>query len=68
MATEMTLGKQRTQKRLWAWVPNTQHARVKAHVALRGRSMESWVAEAVAEKLAREEGKVRPFPGTETES
>jgi hypothetical protein len=42
-------------KRVFAWVPQVVHARAKASAAMHGQDFQEWIAEALAEKLVRED-------------
>jgi hypothetical protein len=42
-------------KRAFIWLHPAIHARSKASAAMHGQTLEAWFAEAVAEKLTREE-------------
>jgi hypothetical protein len=45
----------RVQKRAFCWLHPEVHARAKAQAALSGKNLENWFAEAVQQKLSREE-------------
>ncbi len=42
-------------KRMFAWVPAIIHARAKSSAAMKGQELQEWTAEAIREKLDRED-------------
>lgn len=53
--TTKTLPPSPPTKKIFIPVPSVIHARAKASAAMQGKELQEWGAEAVAEKLAREE-------------